>query len=390
MATTRVCVVTATRAEYGLLRWIAHDIAGDPRFELDLVVTGSHFSGRHGSTIDEIEADGHKITARIPVMLDRTETVNLAQASAAIVTEFAGYLDRRKPDVVVVLGDRWELLPIASACTIAATPMGHFHGGEITEGALDDGVRHALTKLSHLHFVANEVYGRRVAQLGEEDWRICNCGAPGLDNFHRLELMDRQALGDNLGMDFSRPTALVAFHATTRGGEAADVDALVQALAAARDRFGLQYVITAPGADPGADVIERALQTFAATSPDAVYVASLGTSRFLSVMNHARLMIGNSSSAYHEAPAAGLPAVDIGDRQKGRIRPDNVICVGTTTAAILAGIEKALSLSASPARPQRRESSSALAIEHLAFAFSGRGKQAILRKKFVDHAIDRS
>ncbi|MDT3687772.1 MAG: UDP-N-acetylglucosamine 2-epimerase [Pseudorhodoplanes sp.] len=374
--------MTATRAEYGLLRWIAHDIGADARFDLDLVVTGSHLSGRHGATVAEIEADGHEISARIPVMLERTDAQSLAQVSATIVTGFAEYLDRRRPDVVLVLGDRWELLPVATACTIAAIPMGHFHGGEVTEGALDDGVRHALTKLSHLHFVANDVYGRRVRQLGEEEWRICICGAPGLDNFHRLQLLDRQALSNDLGLDFARPTALVAFHATTRGSDADGVNALVQALTAARERFGLQYVITAPGADPGADVIDKALQAFAAGSPQTVYVASLGTVRFLSVMNHARLMIGNSSSAYYEAPAAGLPAVDIGNRQKGRIRPDNVIGVGTSCDAILDGIEKALSASVSPRQP--KEAVSKTAIEYLASIFIDRSKQTLLGKKFVD------
>jgi UDP-hydrolysing UDP-N-acetyl-D-glucosamine 2-epimerase len=387
MAPIRVCIVTATRAEYGLLRWTAHDLAADARFELDLVVTGSHLSGRHGSTIDEIEADGRKIEARIPVALDHTGTMTIARASATIVTEFAAYLDRRTPDIVMVLGDRWELLPIAAACTIAATPMGHFHGGEVTEGALDDGVRHAMTKLSHLHFAANAVYARRVAQLGEEDWRICNSGAPGLDNFHRLQLLDAQTLGNELKIDFGRPTALVAFHATTRDGGAADVEALVRALRTASDRFGLQYVITAPGADPGSDAIERALRAFTESSPASTYIPSLGTLRFLSVMTHARLMIGNSSSAYHEAPEAGLMAVDIGDRQKGRIRPDNVINVGTADADILSGIDRALAAGASKRRAPRSGSASKRAIEHLAEAFAHRGKQGILHKKFVDRSV---
>jgi UDP-hydrolysing UDP-N-acetyl-D-glucosamine 2-epimerase len=388
----KVCVVTASRSEYGLMRWIIRDVAADAAFSLALVVTGSHLSKRHGHTVDEIVADGNDIALRIPVELNDQNARTLAGVSAAIVTGLSEFLALHRPDIVLVLGDRWEMLAVASACTFAGVPLGHFSGGEVTEGVFDDSVRHALTKLSHLHFVANETYAKRVRQLGEEDWRIVVCGGPGIDNFHRLELFDRAELSERIGLDLSQPTALVTFHPPTRGSNsiADQVEALTLALKMARDRFGLQFVITGPAADPGADEIEARLRDFAKGDPTAaVYIQSLGTQLYLSLLKAARLMIGNSSSAYNEAPVGGLIAVDIGDRQKGRLSGGNIIKVGHSASEIFAGIAQALERPAG-ARfecPYGTGSASPVARAFIQKVFSEHSRDDLLRKRFVDQAL---
>jgi GDP/UDP-N,N'-diacetylbacillosamine 2-epimerase (hydrolysing) len=386
----RICVsvVTTARADYGLLRWIIRDFSEDPAFDLDLVVTGSHYSERHGKTVNEILADGFERVFHIPVEIQRDEPNSYSAAISEISTNLTLHLTARRPDIVVVLGDRWELLAVANACVVTATPLAHFSGGEVTEGALDDSVRHAVTKLSHIHFVANEVYAARVRQLGEENWRISVCGSPGIDNFTRLHLLGKRELSEKIGMDLSMPTAIVAFHPATRSDiQIGDqIDFFISALTRARKEVGLQFVITAPNADPGADRIEAALRTFADSSSDAVYVPSLGSQLFLSLLKIAQLMIGNSSSAFHEAPVAGLVCVNVGDRQKGRISGGNVISVGYTTDEIWTGIVKALKFNRTTRfqSPYGSGSASTLVRAFLTDVFSSHDRMAILRKKFVD------
>jgi UDP-hydrolysing UDP-N-acetyl-D-glucosamine 2-epimerase len=372
------------------MRWVAKDLSSDPDFRMDLVVTGSHFSDRHGMTIDEIMADGHASPIRIPTDLAKDEPATYAVASAKIVTELTAFLAQSRPDIMLALGDRWELLAAATACLLTRTPIGHFAGGEKTEGAFDDSVRHAVTKLSHLHFVANETYAARVRQLGEEDWRICVSGNPGSDNFFRIPLLSAQELGRDLGVDLTKPTALVAFHCPTLSAESVKQQAavLVEALREARIRHGLQYVVTAPAADPGAEVIETTLRAFVESEPGCIYVASLGTQRYISLLKIARLMIGNSSSAFHEAPFANLPAVNIGDRQRGRIHGGNVVTVDVTVQAIMSGIDSCLAVrrNTAPQPESMKDSVSAKSRAFLKDVFAQGTKQMILRKSFTDLA----
>jgi len=374
------------------MRWIIRDIAADPEFALSLVVTGSHLSTRHGHTVDEVVADGNEITLRIPVDLSDQKASTLAAAAATILSGLTSFLAANQPDIVLILGDRWEMLPIATASTVAGVSLGHFSGGEVTEGVLDDCVRHAVTKLSHLHFVANETYAKRVRQMGEEDWRIVVCGGPGIDNFNRLKLLDSVELSQRIGLDLSKPTALVTFHPETRssGSIATQAEALTAALRVARERLGLQFVITSPAADPGADEIEARLRSFAEQIPQAaVYVHSLGTLLYLSLMKATRLMIGNSSSAYNEAPVAGLLAVDIGSRQKGRLSGGNIIKVGTSSDEIFAGIKQAME-TLSRGRfeyPYGTGTASPTARAFIKKVFRERSRQDVLLKRFVDRPI---
>lgn len=384
----RVCVVTASRAEYGLMRWMIHDLLEDSEFATDLVVTGTHLSPRHGHTVDEIIADGVHIGLRIPLALTSDVPSTLARAMGDLTSALAQRLVEHPADIALVLGDRWELLPIAGACLIARTPIGHFSGGEITEGSADDSVRHAVTKLSHLHFVANDVYAVRVRSLGEEDWRVCVCGGPGIDNFRRLPLPDRATLSAELGIDLTKPTAVVTFHPPTLSAVPAErqVEALLDALRIGQEQLGLQYVITGPNAEFGADAIEHSLRNFVAGPGGHVFVPSLGTRNYLSILKHARLMIGNSSSAFHEAPLVGLLCVDVGDRQRGRLSGGNVINVDPTVPAIVAGMEQALNADrdARFTCPYGTGETSTLARTFLKKIFEERGAEAIWRKRFVD------
>ena len=384
----KACVVTGSRADYGLMRWVMADIKEDPAFALAVAVMGSHMSREHGLTYREIEADGFAIDWKWDGSLDTGRPAALAEALGQMTAGLAAYFESSRPDVVLFLGDRYELLAAASACTLMGIPMGHFSGGEVTEGVIDDSIRHAVSKLAHLHFVANEVYADRLRRMGEEPWRITVCGGPGVENFHRVAPIDKSALSRDLGLDLELPTALVTFHPPTLGLDRleARIAALIEALQAAHSRHGLQYVVTGPCADPGSEKIEAALAAFAERTDGARFFKNLGQRRYLSLLRFAAMMIGNSSSAMHEAPSANLPAVNIGDRQKGRLRGENVIDVGESVQEILSGIEAALRYDRAKRcmNPYGSGETAAKALLFLKDIFASRTHDEILRKKFVD------
>jgi UDP-hydrolysing UDP-N-acetyl-D-glucosamine 2-epimerase len=256
------------------------------------------------------------------------------------VTGFAREFARRAPDILVVLGDRYEMLSAAVAALPFALPVAHLHGGEVTEGAIDEQIRHAITKLAHLHFPAAEPYAERVRQLGEEAWRVHCCGAPGLDRLQAQATMSREALAERLELGLGHPTMLVTFHPETLA--AADVPRQVGELAAALEGLPGDLVITAPGADTAHRAVTTALQALAVRRPATRLVAALGDETYCSLLQAADVMVGNSSSAIIEAPTFGLPAVNVGDRQRGRLRAANVIDVGHDRTAIGAAIRRAL------------------------------------------------
>ncbi|OIQ49239.1 GDP/UDP-N,N'-diacetylbacillosamine 2-epimerase (hydrolyzing) [Pseudodesulfovibrio hydrargyri] len=325
MAKRKICIVTAARSEYSASKWLMLELSGDPDVELQVVVTGSHLESRHGLTVEEIERDGIPIAARVPMMCDSDTPRAVAESMGRCALGMAQTMARLEPDLLVVLGDRYELLPICSAATMLNIPIAHISGGDITEGAVDDAIRHAVTKLAHLHFPGTERSAKVLRQLGEDESRIFVVGEPGLDNFNRLDCLDRETLGRDLGMAPDRKWVLLTYHPETRtGGD--DSAVLANIFHVLDQQEGIQVMMTYPNADPGSGRIVDLMREKHAERPDRYRLEkSLGQLRFISILKQAWCMVGNSSSILFEAPSAKLPAILVGDRQKGRLSPVNVI-----------------------------------------------------------------
>lgn len=337
----KICLITGSRADYGHMQWLARDIADDANLELQILVTGSHLSPRFGETYREIEADGFVISAKVPLP-DGDMSLDVARAVGAATTGLAEALERLDPDIVVILGDRYEMLAAASAALILRIPVAHLHGGEVTEGAFDESIRHAITKMSHLHFTAAEPYARRVRQMGEAPERVFQFGTPGLDALIRSEMMSRQELSASLGFDLVQRFIMISYHPVTLSNAAPAV--AVKEMLAALDAFAdYRVVISGVNADTGNSEIAAVVQRFAANNEGrALFVDSLGHRRYLSALNFAETLIGNSSSGIVEAPSVGTPSVNIGDRQKGRLRAASVIDCGESRLEIEDAITRAL------------------------------------------------
>lgn len=339
--TRTVCVVTGSRAEYGLLSPLLKEIAADPRLTLQLAVTGMHLSPEFGLTVKQIEADGFTPDARVDMLLASDTTVGVAKSLGLGVIGFADALDRLRPDLLVILGDRFEILAAAQAAMILRIPIAHIHGGELTEGVVDEAIRHSLTKMSHLHFVAAEPYRQRVIQLGEAPERVWTVGAPGLDSIRLIPRMSRAELSASLGLDLTEPYFLVTYHPVTLNAANSGIAPLLAALAEFPEH---RLLVTGVNADPGNAPIRAAFEALAATHPDRVRTAvSLGQHRYLSALAHADAVIGNSSSGLLEAPSFRTPTVNVGDRQLGRLRAASVIDAAEDAAAVAAAIRRAIS-----------------------------------------------
>jgi UDP-hydrolysing UDP-N-acetyl-D-glucosamine 2-epimerase len=308
--------------------------------QLVLFVGGMHLAPEFGDTVKEIEADGFPIAERIAMLESGDTPEAVATSTGRGVESFARAFARRAPDLLVVLGDRFEMLAAAVAALPFALPVAHIHGGEVSEGAMDNQIRHAITKLAHIHFASADVHARRIARMGEEGWRIHTVGAPGLDRLAGLAALPREALAGELDLPAQGPWHLVTFHPVTL--EYRDTASHVDELLAALDKTDGALVITYPNADTAGRVIIERLEEFAARHPGRCRLArSLGDRLYLSLLRHADVMIGNSSSGLIEAPSFGLPAVNIGTRQRGRLRGANVIDVAPFREEILRGIEAA-------------------------------------------------
>ena len=338
----KVAVFTGTRAEYGLLYWLLHDIKADAELQLQLIVSGSHLSPEFGLTYRQIEADGFVINEKIDMLLSSDTAAATVKSMGIALLGLADALQRLQPDVLVLLGDRYEALAAAQAAMLMKVPVLHLHGGEITEGATDDAIRHAITKLSYLHGTATEAYRQRVIQLGESPQRVVNVGALGLEQLHRTNLLTKQQLMDELNFDLSKPYVVVTYHPVTLADEPAQQS--FAALLDALEQFPEQrIIITYPNADEGGRSIMNLLQNYAAARPERVLaVASLGHLRYLSAVKYATAVIGNSSSGIIEVPSLGVPTVNIGYRQQGRLCAASVIHCEATQAAIAAAIKQAL------------------------------------------------
>jgi len=339
----RVCVVTGSRAEYGLLYWVIRELHEDPEVTLQLVATGMHLSPEFGLTYRAIEADGLPIARMVEMLLSSDTAVGIVKSVGIGVIGFADVFSELKPDVVVVLGDRYEILAAAQAAFFMGISIAHIHGGELTEGSIDEVIRHTITKMSRYHFVAATAYARRVIQLGESPETVFDVGAPTLDNISRLALLSREELSEALKFDLSRPFLLATLHPVTRGTAAAagGMGAMLQALDAFPE---YRVLITRPNADPGNRELTQLLDQFAQAQTERVLLAtSLGNLNYLSALRHCEAVVGNSSSGIVEAPAMGKPTVNIGSRQKGRLKADSIIDCGETSEEIAAALRRALS-----------------------------------------------
>lgn len=338
----RIAVVTGSRADYGLQYWLIDALHRDPDLTLQLIVTGSHLAEQFGHTVDQIRRDGFPITAEVPMIAADDSEWAMARSTGEGVIGIADTLNKLQPDIVVMPGDRFEILAAATAAMLMGVPIAHLHGGEVTEGAVDESIRHAVSKMSSIHFVSAGPYRQRLLRMGEDPSRVHAVGAPGLDHFTRTLLPSRQELLKSVGLDPAKPFLLVTYHPATRGDNTPfDV---VQQLTQALDRFANhQLLITKANADAGGRTINEALERYASASGGrAVLVASLGTARYLSAVTHAAALVGNSSSALIEAPAVGTPTVNIGPRQQGRLRAATVIDCAEDTYAIVDAINRVL------------------------------------------------
>lgn len=338
----KICVVTATRAEYGLLTSLLGELRANPSVELQLVVTGAHLSERFGLTVRQIERDGVPIAARVPVPLDDDTAVGVTDALALTAAGLGRTFQELQPELLVLLGDRYEMLGAAQASMLARIPIAHVHGGEATEGLIDEAIRHAITKMSHLHFVAAEAFRRRVIQLGETPERVWTVGATGLDNIAQMSRIGRAELQADLGIELRSPSFLVTHHPVTL--QTGDPGAPMRTLLEVLDGFGGTIVITGVNADPGNAALRQVVDRFAATRRERVLaIESLGARRYLSLVATVDAVVGNSSSGLIEAPSLGTPTVDIGDRQRGRLYAPSVVHCNEDATDIRLAVEQVLS-----------------------------------------------
>ena len=340
----KIAVVTGTRAEYGLLYWIIKGIHEDQELELQLIVTGMHLSPEFGLTVKEIKKDGFPIAERVEMLLSSDTETAIATSMWLGMIGFAKAYERLKPDILVVLGDRFEILSAVAAAVPFRIPVAHIHGGEITQGAIDERFRHAITKMSHIHFTATDEYKKRVIQMGELPENVFCFGAPGLDNIYKLDLIDKEELYQELGLPFVTKVGVVTYHPVTleKGTAELQISELLQALRSFPDIY---WVFTLPNADTDGRVIIEMINDFARNNPEKGKVfTSFGRVRYLSLLKHASVMVGNSSSGIIEAPSFELPVVNVGDRQRGRVRGQNVIDVHCKRDDIIEAIKKVLSL----------------------------------------------
>ena len=337
----KICIVTGSRAEYGLFYPLMRLIQKERAMDLQLVATGMHLSPEFGLTFRQIEADGFTIHEKVEMLLSGDTDTAIIKATGLGMIGFADTFKRLQPDWVVLLGDRFETFAAASAAHLSKIPIAHLHGGELTEGATDDAMRHAITKMAFLHFTSAEPYRKRVIQLGESPRRVFNVGAIGLDNIMGLKLLSKAKLERELGFPFGNKTVLVTYHPVTLEKDTAARQ--VQNLLKALDQFqDIRILFTLPNADAGGRLIIQLIEEYVAKDRDrARAFTSLGQLRYLSALQYADAVIGNSSSGILEAPYFKIPTVNIGERQTGRIKPPSVIDTGTDVKSITEGIRKA-------------------------------------------------
>ena len=339
-------MVTGTRAEYGLLSRLMRMIKDSVKTELQIIATNMHLSPKYGNTYQEIEKDGFVINKKIPILDEEKDDANATIKSVAkALYGFADAYDELKPDMVVLLGDRYEMLAAATAALIERIPIAHIHGGEITEGAYDDAIRHSITKMSHLHFTSTEEYRNRVIQLGEHPDRVFYVGALGVENIKNLPLLSKDEIERDIQFRLDENTILVTYHPVTLGNHTVEKD-INELLGALEDRRDLRVFFTMPNSDTGSQAIVDAINVFVSKHKErAIAYKSLGIKRYLSVIRYVGAVVGNSSSGLLEVPSFGIPTLNIGGRQKGRRCADSVFNCETDKVSIIHGLDTILSAS---------------------------------------------
>ncbi|MCK4257424.1 MAG: UDP-N-acetylglucosamine 2-epimerase (hydrolyzing) [Halanaerobiales bacterium] len=338
----KICVVTGTRADYGHLYWVLKEIQDDQDLELQILVTGMHLSSEFGLTYQQIENDGFKITKKVEMLMSSDTEIGISKSIGLGCISFSEVFDDIKPDIIVVLGDRYEILAVSIAAMVARIPIVHIHGGELTEGVIDNQIRHAITKLASIHFPVTKEYANRIIQMGENPKMVFNHGAPGLDNIYKLNLLSKEQLEMSLNFKFGDMTAIFTYHPVTLESNTAEEQ--IETILNVLEKFDFKIIFTKANSDTYGRIINQKIEQFVDNNSErALFVSSLGQLRYLSALKHADIMIGNSSSGIIEGPSFKIPIINIGDRQKGRIRAESVIDVGNSFDEILEGIKKGLS-----------------------------------------------
>lgn len=336
----KIVAVTGTRAEYGLLYWTLKEIQNQKDAILQLVVTGNHLSSGYGMTIDMIRKDGFSIDEEIDMLLDSSSKSAVPKGMGLELIQLSQTFDRLKPDLLLILGDRYETFIAATCAMMMNIPIAHMNGGESTEGAIDEQIRHAITKMAHLHFTGAEYYKERIVKMGEEPWRVYNVGQAGIENIRRLQLLNKLELEEDLQIRFQKKIFLITFHPATQ--EDCDIEQQINHLINAISKFDAHYIFTYPNADFGSSKIIGRISMFAKKNKNAFVYHSLGQIKYLSLMRIADVVVGNSSSGIIESPAFGIPTVNIGTRQRGRLKSENIIDTPCIEEQITRAIEKAM------------------------------------------------
>ncbi|MBG9940496.1 UDP-N-acetylglucosamine 2-epimerase [Brevibacillus formosus] len=340
----KICVVTGTRAEYGLLYWLMKEIESDESFELQIAVTGMHLSPEFGLTYKLIEQDGFTIHEKIEMLLSSDTPVGIATSLGLGTIGFASAFDRLKPDIVVVLGDRFETMAATQAAMIARIPIAHLYGGEITEGVIDEAIRHSITKMAHYHFVSTDSYRKRVIQLGEHPERVFNVGAIGLDNIRKMKLLTKTEFENSIDFTLGELNFLVTYHPVTLDRSGPE-ETMVE-LFAALDHFpNAKIIFTKPNSDTDGRIISKMIDEYVSVNQNrSISFTSLGQLRYLSAIQHVDLVIGNSSSGIIEVPSFKKATINLGNRQRGRLRTDSIIDCEEQRSSIINAIQKGISI----------------------------------------------
>lgn len=338
----KIVVLTDTRAEYGILKNTLKRIENSPKLQLYIIVTGAHLSKKYGYTIKEIEEEGFEILRKIPVKEEENEEIRVPIEMGALMTQLATIFNQVRPDILLLFGDRYEMLSAAATAVGMHIPIAHISGGESTEGAMDEQIRHAITKMAHIHFPGATVYADNIRKMGEEVWRIFDVGDPGIENIKSIATISKADLEKQLNIPIDEKTLLITYHPVTLEREKLEwqIDNLIGAL---KKHSGTK-IITYPNSDDGSKVIIDKWKQYAKEDNTVCLVESLGNVRYLSVMKYCGAVVGNSSSAIVEAPFLKVPAVNIGSRQRGRIMSESILCCGNTQKEIENTIQKALTL----------------------------------------------